>query len=92
MPILAQYPEYSSILIADTQGSEWLLMQKPGDGWMNRLTNPEDTDGKHRYLHWNNANALERDERQESDYNPLEGPWFREAMGTPLKPVPTRAV
>lgn len=83
MPILAQYPEYSSILIADTGGSEWLLLRKPDGGWMNRLTSPDDKDGKHRFLHWTHSGTLERDERQKSDYNPLERPWFRGSMRSP---------
>jgi signal transduction histidine kinase len=83
MPILAAYPQYSSMLIADSDGSEWLLFRKSDGTWLNRLTSPRDQDGKHRFLHWDDSDTLVRDERLDSDYRPTERPWFREASSRP---------
>jgi signal transduction histidine kinase len=86
MPLLEQYPEYSSMLVADTTGSEWMLFQKADGSWLNRLSSPTDKakDGKHRFLHWSKTRELELDERLASDYSTMTRPWFREATRSPL--------
>ncbi len=83
MPILTQYPEYSAMLVADRTGNEWMLYKKSDGTWLNRLTNPGDADGSHRFLHWQDSQTLKREETKPSDYNPLQRPWFRKAMLTP---------
>jgi len=84
MPILAQNPQYSSMLIADPAGNEWMLSRKPEGGWLNRLTTPREGEEAHRFLEWRDNNTLEREEQRPSEYDAKLRPWFLGAMAMPV--------
>lgn len=80
MPLLAQYPEYLSLRIADAAGNEWLLARNPDDTWRNRLTAVGDKDVTHRFLIWQDTERLQQERREPSDYQPRAQSWFQRAM------------
>ncbi len=83
MPLLKRHPSYSSLLVADTRGNEWMLFRRSDDTWLNRLTKEVEPEPTRRFLSWDAAGELIRDERLESDYSPLQRPWFRQALKAP---------
>jgi len=83
MPILAENPEYSSMLVSDLEGNEWMLYKDPAGGWMNRLTQAGVAQDAHRFLYWKDDITLEKEETKPLEYSPLKRPWHRKAMITP---------
>lgn len=79
MPLLAQYPEYSAMMIADGRGSEWMLYKQPEGGWLNRLSAPSDREDRHRFIEWDADSKQIVDEPRDSDYRTTERPWFKAA-------------
>jgi signal transduction histidine kinase len=82
IPLLKQTPEYATMLVADTAGSEWMLTRRADGGWTNRLSGSDDQPGTRRYLQWSDTQTLEGDEQRETDYETRSRPWFRKAMET----------
>jgi signal transduction histidine kinase/CheY-like chemotaxis protein/HPt (histidine-containing phosphotransfer) domain-containing protein len=68
-----------SFAIADETGHE-VLSRRLGEGdWQNRITDPQASPGRGRFLNWRGADLV-RDEVRASDYDARTRPWFREAM------------
>jgi hypothetical protein len=81
MPVLHQFPQIASLIIADRQGNEYFLMPD-GDRWVTRSSRPAQW-GKHsRWARWASATrALERWQEQ-IDYDPRQRPWYTGAMAS----------
>lgn len=52
MPLLEQYPQISTALLADTNGNEFMLM-KTKTGWINRVTDRTQKQGRSKWIEWN---------------------------------------
>jgi hypothetical protein len=79
MPLLRNYKGFSSLRVADSAGSEWMLFRRSDGTWLNRLTKADDSEPYRRFLTWSDSEELLKDERLESDYAPRRRPWFRAA-------------
>jgi hypothetical protein len=81
LPLLAQLPDINSLRIADQSGNEWLLGRAADGVWFNRLTAAADkAQPTRRFLRWKDLDTLAKDERQTSDYQPLDQPWLQKAL------------
>ncbi|WP_227817299.1 response regulator [Nitrogeniibacter aestuarii] len=80
-PILSNDPRLSTVLVAQDDGSEIMLLEQSGGRWSNRLTQPADSENRYRWLVWTEGDPLPREETRESHYDPRTRPWFKGAMG-----------
>jgi len=80
-PILQQYNQISSLMIADTRGREFMLLNT-GDEWINRITKRDLWKSRVRWTSWttsfsekNKRKSLKKEWRK-LDYDPRKRPWF----------------
>ncbi|MBN2377346.1 MAG: SpoIIE family protein phosphatase [Sedimentisphaerales bacterium] len=78
---IEQHPHISSVIIADTLGNEYMLLQNH-DQWLlrQRIQNHETT---FRFSQWTNADTTPQSRpatERELQYNPNERPWFVGAL------------
>lgn len=78
-PLLEQYPQITSVILADLNGREYLLLHD-GHNWMNRETRHRDWGGRSRLWHWSDRQPVPKVSWQKLDYDPRERPWYREAL------------
>ena len=79
-PLLREFEQISSALVADQDGNEYLVLQRE-DGWMNRLAFPEQWGRDVLKLYWDPAlEHCHRTEWDTSGYDTTERPWWRGAM------------
>ncbi len=86
IPTIYQSAQMSSMMIASTDGSEFMLLQA-GDKWNNRITRPSgDSLKSARYL-WDyrtyQPDSLIRKWREYSNYDPRTRLWFKGALARP---------
>lgn len=79
IPVLAENPQISSMMLADSTGREYMLLHE-GDKWRNRLTDPGSRAGHARAFRWSSIDVLEEQWEEETDYDPRLRPWFRGAI------------
>ena len=83
IPILKSSNSISSILIADEQGDEYLLL-KQDSLWMTRITHKGSNDENPMQYFWKENHlgelVLLNEKRQEIGYDPRLRPWFKLAM------------
>ncbi|MDX2312920.1 MAG: SpoIIE family protein phosphatase [Gammaproteobacteria bacterium] len=77
-PIMRQYPQITSVLVADERGREHMLL-RIGDVWSNRRTRPDQWGTRSRWIEWKDGEQPS-EEWRELDYDPRERPWYRGAM------------
>ncbi len=78
IPVLEQAPHVSSMMIADSDGVEFLLLRE-SDRWLTRSTGL----GKNAlWAHWKNAGETVAQWQEEIDYDPRTRPWYRGATET----------
>ncbi len=85
-PFIQKYPQISSLLIADAEGNEYMLLQKT-DGWINRITRPGQWGKRSKIISWNQINSNQNSKKSAQwkslDYDPRQRPWFKGAMTLP---------
>ena len=92
-PILSNDPRLSTVLVAQDDGSEIMLLEQSGGRWSNRLTAPANSESRYRWLVWTEGDPLPREESRESHYDPRTRPWFKGALALDqdLRPFWTEA-
>jgi tRNA A-37 threonylcarbamoyl transferase component Bud32 len=78
MPVLGQYRQISSVLIADEQGNEYMLLHDGGI-WRNRIVRPGEWGKRTHWMYWKDAGTATGEEWKELDYDPRERPWYQGA-------------
>jgi adenylate cyclase len=82
VPLIEQFPQVSSLMIADTGGEEYLLLRR-ADHWLNRITEV-DLWGRQSFWMRREADGSYADGTwKETDYDPRGRPWFRGGLETP---------
>lgn len=89
-PIIAFYPQLSSLLVADGRGREHMLLSSEGRSpetgmmersWRNRITRRDESAGHVRWIEWSDRDPLRRESTQElPDYDPRNRPWYQGAI------------
>lgn len=75
IPVLQEYPHISSVLLADNNGKEWMLL-RDGNGWVNRLSDTAEWGTRSRWLRYDASLRVVEDSWKEVDYDPLQRPWY----------------
>ncbi len=77
-PLLSEYRQVSSVLLADSHGHEFMLLRK-NSGWMNRITKKDQWKDKVLWYEWSpGSRPVSRWQR--SDYDPRLRPWYKGAL------------
>jgi len=79
MPVLEQYPQVISMLMANDLGREYMLLKENGT-WLTRATDLAQHPGRVLWRHWLTADSLMSEWWEESDYDPRIRPWFTTAL------------
>lgn len=77
-PLMRQYPQITSVLVADERGREHMLL-RVGEVWSNRRTRVDQWGTRSRWIEWKDG-ELPSEEWRELDYDPRERLWYRGAM------------
>ena len=77
-PLMRQFPQISSIVIADDTGREFMLMRTV-DGWRNRETRAK-WGARTRWHVWSDGVAKPEVTWKKEDYDPRRRPWFQGAL------------
>lgn len=78
VPFLEQTPQVDSMLLANDQGQEWMLLRED-DGWLSRRTDPSSL-GTSSRLTRRLSDGTETVETAELGYDPRTRPWFTGAI------------
>ncbi|TWU06576.1 Phosphoserine phosphatase RsbU [Symmachiella macrocystis] len=84
VPILEQHPQLSSMMVANSNGAEYLLLRDPVDPhvWSNRIVQA-DAWGKRVYnREWNSETGQLVEGFDTLDYDPRKRIWFQRALDT----------
>lgn len=84
VPILEQHPQLSSMMVADSNGVEYLLLRDPLDAdiWINRVVRADDWGSRVFNRRWNTATGKVEEGFAELDYDPRRRIWYEEALLT----------
>ncbi len=84
VPILRQYPQLSSMMVADSDGAEYLLLRDPldSDSWSNRIVQADRWGTKVFNRQWNSATGIAEEGFGELVYDPRERIWYQQALLT----------
>jgi PAS domain S-box-containing protein len=80
MPILRKSPSLGSIILADDQGRELMLLELPNGEWRTRITDKAAWGPRQKVIIWKNSGEVVREEWIENDYDPRKRPWHIGAM------------
>jgi len=83
LPIMMQFKQMSSALVADDRGHEFMLLHLPGDKpqedkWVTRQTRRDEWGTRVKWTEWKDGKGTE--EWRDIDYDPRSRPWFKGAM------------
>lgn len=76
IPILEQNPYISSVILASSEGQEWILMRRK-EYWLTRETQISRWGKRKYWTQWSLTNQYEKDWWEELDYDPRTRPWFQ---------------
>jgi len=79
LPVLEQYPQILSVLVADETGREFMLMRS-GDGFASRETNVEAWGTRTRWHEWRAGQGETIESWRDIEYDPRRRPWFEGAF------------
>lgn len=84
VPILEQYPQLSSMMVADSDGAEYLLLRDPADPntWTNRIVQADKWGTKVLNRKWNSETGKEDESFGELEYDPRKRIWYERALET----------
>jgi hypothetical protein len=77
VPVLERTP-VSSLMVADEQGSEYMLLQTAA-GFRSRVTRPAEWPGLARWKRWRDSRATVEAWEEQLDYDARVRPWYRQA-------------
>jgi serine phosphatase RsbU (regulator of sigma subunit) len=84
MPMVNNTPQVSSMLIGDTDGNEYMLLNLGEDIWRNRLTINGSAEKRSTELKWwyngPGTDSLMQVWEKDKDYDPRSRPWFQGAI------------
>ena len=75
-PLLTQFPQISTVVIADDRGREYMLI-RTATGWENRETRVSEWKSRTRWHLWQEGTAEPKVIWKNQDYDPRERPWFK---------------
>ncbi len=90
VPILQQHPQLSSMMVADSNGAEYLLLRDPLDSntWSNRVVQADRWGTRVLNRTWNIATGEVEESFGELEYDPRKRIWYEQAIETtPEEPV-----
>jgi len=90
VPFLEAHPQFSSMMVATTDGEEYLLLRDPIDpnAWTNRVVRADDWGTRVFDRRWNTETGEVEEAYSELDYDPRRRIWFKEALETtPDEPI-----
>jgi diguanylate cyclase (GGDEF)-like protein len=79
-PVLAASPHITSVVAGTSSGQGWLLLQQPGGGWLNRMTDMARWGAKQHLLIDQLADGSTRSHFGTQTYDPRQRPWFQGAL------------
>lgn len=92
LPLMARYPQVSSVLVADQRGREYMLLRTTG-GWLSRQTRRDEWGDRTCWLEWTDEQPRPVETWRELDYDPRRRPWYQGAIArfesAPQPPAPT---
>lgn len=74
-PIIVQYAQVSSLMVANDSGIEHMILRQPGK-WINRQTRRQQWNGRTRWLEWEDGSDNAKQTWKELNYDPRQRPWF----------------
>ena len=74
-PFIEQYPQVSSLMVADERGAEFMLLRLPGR-WRNRMTRRDDWGDRVEWTEWTDEKPEPTVRHENLDYHPRSRPWF----------------
>ncbi|KPJ89018.1 MAG: hypothetical protein AMJ53_16130, partial [Gammaproteobacteria bacterium SG8_11] len=74
-PIIVQYGQVSSIMVANDNGMEHMVLRQP-DKWINRQTRRPDWNARSLWLEWDDVSSQVSQTWKDLDYDPRQRPWF----------------
>lgn len=78
-PLLTEFPQVSTVLIADDTGREYMLM-RTANGWQNRETRVSKWKSRTRWHLWGSEGTKPEILWKDQDYDPRRRPWFQGAL------------
>ncbi len=79
VPLLEQYPQVSSLMVADSHGVEHMVL-RAGDQWRVRQTRADEWGTRTRWLEWTSDQPEPVESWKELDYDPRRRPWYQGAI------------
>jgi serine phosphatase RsbU (regulator of sigma subunit) len=76
--LLDENPQASAVMLADERGHEFFLMRR-GDQWTSRQTRRDEWNDSQTFASWQTG-AESETWQENSDYDPRQRPWFRQAL------------
>jgi HAMP domain-containing protein len=86
-PLMKQFPQISSVVIADDSGREYMLM-RTANGWQNRQARVSKWGARTRWYLWTENVAKPEVVWKKEDYDPRRRPWFQGALRAQVVMVP----
>ncbi len=86
-PLLTQFPQVSTVVIADDSGREYMLI-RTSTGWQNRETRVSEWGSKTRWHRWAEDGAQPEITWKDQDYDPRRRPWFQGALRAQVNLTP----
>jgi len=87
-PLLLEFPQVSTVVVADDSGREFMLTRTPV-GWENRETRRSEWNARTRWHLWRDDRKKPEVVWQELDYDPRDRPWYQGAVRTQVELVST---
>jgi serine phosphatase RsbU (regulator of sigma subunit) len=78
-PLLTQFPQISTVVIADDRGREYMLI-RTASGWENRETRVSKWKSRTRWHLWEEGSAKPKVIWKNQDYDPRQRPWFKDTV------------
>jgi len=79
MPLIKQHPQISSLMVADEDGREYMLLRIE-EKWQNRITRRDEWGDRTRWLEWFGDEGKQTETWKELSYDPRLRPWYQGAL------------
>lgn len=78
-PILKKFPQISSIVVGNTAGQGYMLLEMSDNRWLNRVTDVTANGALQHFVEWQ-GDSKNTEYSKNIDYDPRRRPWFLGAM------------